>query len=540
MAIYFRDLCFTAVIAIALWGRAAHGQIQWAKRIASTTNQDNELSIGMILDPQGNCYVTGWFDGTNDCGGVILTNSSGGGQDIFVAKYNSSGALQWAWRAGGNSPNWDVGRGIGVDTNGNVYVTGGFYGPADFGHTNLAGSPAGREEFFLAKYDSAGTVQWVRPSAGGSRVYGTGLAVDSAGNCYALGYAGNGATPITFGTTNLLSTNTTGYSAFLVKYDNSGTIQWGQLLGSPGFTYATGVAADAVGNVYVRGTFSPRMTIGTNNLVVGPPGSTKNMFVAKFSNFGALLWVQQPKGGEVSGEGGVAVDPAGNVYATGDFSGTLSFSTNVSLTSGGSHDAFLAKYSSAGAILWPRQAGGGTNLGEYVGWYVDVALDAKGNVYPAGFVSASGAAPSGPPVAVVAKYDPLGTLQWACGGSPFAMKCAVDSAGNCFLAGWYQGTATFGTNVLSPQGYWNYFLAKVAPPALPTLGLGWTSGVPRVSLTGTIGSMYSLQGAPRVAGTNTPWQTLTTLALTNSPQVFLDAGASARSNRFYRAGPPAL
>ncbi len=164
----------------------------------------------MTLDSHTNCYVTGWFDGTNNFGGVTLTNDNVGGQDIFVAEYNSVGALQWAQQAGGNSGNLDAGRGVGVDTNGNIYVTGGFYGPADFGSTNLLGDPSGAEEFFLAKYNNAGAVQWVQQSvSGGSTVYGLGLAVDGAGNSYAVGYADNSAT-ITFGSVNLINTNTTG------------------------------------------------------------------------------------------------------------------------------------------------------------------------------------------------------------------------------------------------------------------------------------------------------------------------------------------
>jgi hypothetical protein len=65
--------------------------------------------------------MTGWFDGLNDFGnGVTLTNSPGGGQDIYVAKYDSGGVIQWARSAGGDSSGLDGGRGIGVDDAGNV------------------------------------------------------------------------------------------------------------------------------------------------------------------------------------------------------------------------------------------------------------------------------------------------------------------------------------------------------------------------------------------------------------------------------------
>ena len=122
----------------------------------------------------------------------------------------------------------------------------------------------------------------------------------------------------------------------------------------------------------------------------------------------------------------------------------------ISLTNSGSSGAFVAKYSSSGATQWALQAGG-TNFGDYF----DVALDGQSNVYPAGSLSSD---------AAVAKYNPAGMLQWtySAGGPPatpvasIVAKCAVDSAGNCYLAGWYQGTATFGTNVMQPKGAWNF------------------------------------------------------------------------------------
>src|ERR1035438_10014267 len=71
---------------------SAQAQFQWAKRIASgSTLPSGVPDIGLCLDTSGNCYVTGWFDGTNNFGGITLTNKSVGGSDIFVAKYNATG-----------------------------------------------------------------------------------------------------------------------------------------------------------------------------------------------------------------------------------------------------------------------------------------------------------------------------------------------------------------------------------------------------------------------------------------------------------------
>src|ERR1035441_4155282 len=101
------NILLAATICAILVAPFAHAQVQWAERIASTTSLPGGGGplIWLTLDSQANCYVTGWFDGTNNFGGVTLTNQSVGGSDIFVAKYNSTGALQWAHRAGGTSAN---------------------------------------------------------------------------------------------------------------------------------------------------------------------------------------------------------------------------------------------------------------------------------------------------------------------------------------------------------------------------------------------------------------------------------------------------
>jgi hypothetical protein len=528
-----------ATICAAFLAASAQAQVQWAKRTASVASlPEGEANIGMTLDTNGNCYVTGWFDGTNNFGGISLTNKSAGGSDIFVAKYNSAGVPQWVQRAGGTSINY--GRAVGVDTNGNVYVTGSAYGPGIFGSINLTGSSG--QNFFLAKYNNAGAIQWVKPSSGGSSdVYGSGLAVDGAGNSYAMvvvDHLSGQATNITFGSTTIPIPATENWPfGILIKYDSNGIVKWTQLLGTSEEVYVPGVAVDAVGNIYLHGIFISSLTIGNSNLVASD--GLQHLFIAKFSNSGNLTWVQQPQSlGYSSSDGGVVIDSAGNVYVSGMYQTNLNFGGGINLTNSGSYNAFLAKYNSSGAIQWAQMAGG-TNDGEDADFYVDLALDGQTNVYAAGDLNSD---------AIVAKYSPTGSLQWTylASGPPaspvssIAWRCSVDSSNNCFLAGWYQPTNTFGTNVLQPQETWNIFLAKVAAPASPKLGLVLSNGVPRLSFAGAISSVYSLQWSPTLAGTNIPWQTLATFPLTNSPQLYIDTKVSSRTNRFYRAGPPAL
>lgn len=445
----------------------------WAKCVASTINADDELEIGLAIDGAANLYVTGWFDGTNNLGGISLTSEGSGGQDIFVAKYNSHGELQWARRAGGDIPNRpdritegrDNGRGIGVDDSGNVYVAGGFFGTADFDGFTLFGSTT--ESFFLGKYDSSGTVEWVQQSKGGRDfgVYATGLAVDGAGNCYAVGFADNGAA-VAFGTTNVMSQYSTGYSTFLVKYDTKGNALWAQLLESSRSCYCTAVSLDKDGNVFVGGSFRATLRIQTTEYA-----GEKDGFLASFNSDGVLQWAQQ-----ITGTGstikGICARVPGSVYAVGGIGNTACFSPSVCLTNigdvipgGGIGNGFLTKYDAlSGAVVWAVQAGG-TDYDVFTG----VSAHPDGNIYVAGAFDGIGVLPGGFQ-AVVAAYDTNGIQQWtqSSTGTNGALSFSgpvVDAAGNCYVAGWYQGQATFGSIVLEPAGTWNYFLARLSGPA---------------------------------------------------------------------------
>ena len=322
-------------------------------------------------------------------------------------------------------------------------------------------------------------VQWVTNSTGGyDNNYGIGLAVDGAGNSYALVVMDDGGTSITFGSKTVSTVAGGSPLLILVKYDTTGTAQWAQLLDSAAETYGSKVAVDAAGNVYVRGTFNSSLTVGSS-FVVASTGSSKNAFIAKFNSSGGLTWVRNPqgKGGSVS-EGGVAVDPAGNVYISGAFNTNLDFGNGIILTNKANAsalfgDAFLAQYNSAGTAEWAQAAGGTSG-----GFFWDIALDAHTNVHTSGFLGYN---------AAVEKYNASGTLLWtesASGppASPVAsgvIKGAVDTAGDDYLAGFYAGTATFGATILQPQESWNFFLTKMPPLPFPitTNGVGSQAGM---------------------------------------------------------------
>ena len=154
-------------------------------------------------------------------------------------------------------------NGVANDSSGNFYVTGYTSGGLD-GNTNSGGS-----DIFLVKYYDNGTKQWTKQLGTSSSDTGNEVTVDSSGNVYVTGYTQGG----------LDGTNAGNSDLFVVKYNSSGTKQWAKQLGTSSNDYATGVATDSSGNVYVTGNTSGELDGNTNS------GST-DIFLVKYNSSG--------------------------------------------------------------------------------------------------------------------------------------------------------------------------------------------------------------------------------------------------------------
>ncbi|WP_247232086.1 SBBP repeat-containing protein [Telluribacter sp. SYSU D00476] len=247
-----------------------NGEGQWVKIAASLVRSFGEVDEGqgITVDKSGNVYVTGIFNGTIFFGTTPLTSS--GASDIFIAKYNATGDLQWAQRAGGSRS--DRGNSITVDQNNNIYVTGYFHHNATFGSKVLLGE--GGPNFFLAKYSSSGDIQWVQNIENAN---GLSIALDNKDDVY---ISGNYSHIATFGTTTFTTASIFDRDMFIAKYNSMGAFQWAQTAGAKnGLEDGLGVAVDEDKNVYVIGTFLGPATFGTTTL---NSSGSNNIFVAKY------------------------------------------------------------------------------------------------------------------------------------------------------------------------------------------------------------------------------------------------------------------
>lgn len=433
-------------------------ELVWAKQTAAAASQrggNTDAGQAMARDASGNLYVTGNFSYTADFDpgpGTADLTAVGNHQDIFLAKYDPTGAYLWAISIGGTES--DFGLALAVDNSGNVILTGTFRGTVDFdpGSGTALRSSAGQEDIFLAKYDPSGNYLWALTMGGTEKDSGNSVAVDADGNVYLTGefdgavdFAAGGGAP------NVLLNQY--IDAFVAKYDSNGKNLWAIRMGGTTTDAGTSIALDGTGRLYIAGKYRLTANFGGGNTLFG--GGQMNTFLAQYdADSGACLWAVPVRGtSDVVGTGVVA-NANGDLYLTGHFGGTANFGSGaVSLSSRGGMDGFLAKYNAAGNLIWATHFGGtGSDSGN------GLALDAHGNVYVAGHFNGAAQFNAAPDPLVsldnlgredgfLAQYAPDGTCLWARSmGGPENDRClgvVVDVLGNAGVTGFFTHEAHF-------------------------------------------------------------------------------------------------
>lgn len=263
------------------------GAILWATQLGAVTSAPGGSNTGLdqclsvAVDSGGNVYCAGVTSGA-------LAEASGGGNDTFLMKLDSSGALQWVTQfgavtvaPGGSNAGNEQCNGVSVDGSGNVYcagVTTGAFGEAS----------GGSNDAFVLKLNSTGALQWLThfgaaTTAPGGSTTGDdrclGVSVDGSGNVFCAGRT-SGA----FG-----EANGGGSDLLVLKLDSNGdlvrTTQLGADTAAPGGSNAgadicSGVAQDSSGKVVCAGLTDG--DLGEAN------GGGNDIFLLKLDSSGAI------------------------------------------------------------------------------------------------------------------------------------------------------------------------------------------------------------------------------------------------------------
>ncbi|MCP4170987.1 MAG: hypothetical protein GY758_09475 [Fuerstiella sp.] len=330
---------------------AADGSFVWSQKIATS---EYDWGYGVAADNDGNIYVTGTTNGD-------LDDYSAGGKDVFVRKYNSAGTMLWGRQFG--TTLYDESFGVTVDSNGNVLITGSTEGSLDesnlggndiylrkydsdgavlwtrqFGTSNddvayrvqvdgadniyIAGIIDGGSQSgvawnssgdaFIRKYDANGNPLWTDQFAASpysERVHG--LTVDAAGTAYITGET-SGA---------LEGINQGGQDAYLRKYSAGGTSLWTRQFGTSATDIAWNAAIDSADNIHVVGE--------TGGALDATNQGDQDIFVRSFDANGNQLDSEQigtyfEYGYDRTEVGqSVAIDSSDNVFIVGYTEGHL-------------------------------------------------------------------------------------------------------------------------------------------------------------------------------------------------------------------------
>jgi gliding motility-associated-like protein len=329
----------------------------------------NDEVSSVACDPSGNLYATGYFNGTVDFDPSLAayTLTASGTKDGFLAKYNSSGALQWAVKFGGTLN--DEGVKVAA-TSSNVCITGYYESSATFQSTSSVTIGTGTAQtgitFFGANYNSNGVVQWVVTGGGAGSDLGYGVCVDNS-KAYFVGTYQN--TFILYNSSGSPSSTLSTQQAnkldvFVAAYDLNGGFAWSANASSTdddaGYTITQDASRIYIGGYY-KGTLS--MPYPSPTFTLSNAGGSDLLVAALSKSNGSYQWVWDQSGSGTDEEQvtSLSADNAGNLIIAGGFKGTLSYTASggPTVTSQGNDDVFISKVSTSGVFEWISVAGGG-------------------------------------------------------------------------------------------------------------------------------------------------------------------------------------
>lgn len=413
------------------------GSCQWVTSIKGTSD---DFPADIKIDNSNNIFIYGYYNSTSiqiysSNATLYTTLNNLGTYNIFIAKYNNSGTVQWVSQIGGSGNvlpinsvyNWYLGYGTNINVPVNivlsktndVYLCGYYYSnPLTISNSN--GSVfktldnSGNNDVFIVKYHSNGFAKWCSRIGGGGIESPVNLVIDDLSNIYINGiyYSSN---PLRFYNSNdsvfsTLTDSTNNYNIFIAKYNTDGSGQWTTRISGSNEERPVQMILDLSNNIYITGYYKSSSLIlnSSDNSLTNTLSNTGNhdMFTAKYSNSGILQWGMRAATINADIPSSILVDNDNNLYISGacgffnydvgptkgfiaynsdqtifsqfdNVGGSLNASNNYVQTNAG--DAFLLKYNSNGTGQWLSRIGGQYNDGA-----VNICLDVNNYVYVSG------------------------------------------------------------------------------------------------------------------------------------------------------------
>lgn len=335
----------------------------WVKHIKGTSVLSAEVPTSMTLTST-DIYLAGYFyDAVDfDAGAPGDTLSANGNFDGFLARYDLAGNLIWAKNIGGVDR--DVVNDIAADANGDLYVTGYFFGTADFDPGSgslLLSANSLAADAFVAKYNGNGDVIWAKGFGGSFSDIGWAVRSDDAGNVLTAGHFTD-STDFDPGVGVHKIYSNGSQDGFVLKLDGAGNFIWAANMGGSMDDMATSLVIDDSGNILTQGNFT-----GSGDFDPGPGTFTLpdgHVFITRLNSSGGLLWARAFTGAGAyngNGENDIALGTSGNIYLTGSFTDTVDVDPGAGesiLASLGLQDIYFAELDADGNFVCSGRFGG--------------------------------------------------------------------------------------------------------------------------------------------------------------------------------------
>ena len=371
---------------------------QWAQRaggLGSGGGGADDKAVDIAVDNEGNTYVCGTIYDSFFASFDTISVDTYGDDDMFIAKYNCEGELQWVKTSGNrqsDSKDWSA---VEVDTVANYlyylnYVNSDNIDNFYFANDTIITDPY--NSFSLMQMDFDGNINWwfIAGHDPNGASAGIDISLDSLGNIYTVFTVG-GSQPVPFAPGYNLS-----IGFYLGKFDPAGNLLWVDSLWDSGAATFNDIATDKAGNSYIVGNFQDTVQIFGQQLISS--GALGDAFLAKYDAQGNYQWLKRSisTSTNFASPSSVTVDKNGIYIAGTSATGTQFGSWTINNTVGLGSTPYLVKYKLNGQVDWLHNSSG---------WAIS---------------------------------DGLG--------------CTVNNQGDVFLTGILRGSTTFGTATLNSVG----------------------------------------------------------------------------------------
>lgn len=408
--------------------------IQWQKNIGGSDSEDLN-SIRQTLDGG---YIVGGFTYSNN----FDVSGNHGLNDLWIAKLNSSGILEWQKTIGGSG--FDFNCKVAQTANGG-YIAGGSTQSVD---GDAVGSHGG-SDILIARLNASGEILWRKMLGGSGNDYFGAVSPTSGG-----GFIIAGSTQSNDGD---VTTNHGMSDLWIVKLNSDGEIEWEQTFGGSNVDGGTSVVQTSDGGYIAAG--STRSTNGDVSVAFG----SDDIWIVKLSDNGAIEWDTSLGGSLSDGYADVKIAAEGGYYV----SGTTYSNNGIVSGNHGDSDAWIVKLNALGAVVWQRTFGGTGTDGTY-----SLAADSNGGCIFAGFTNSLNGNVTqalGSYDVWVAKVSGTGTLMWqkSFGGTGYELGTAITETSDNGFA-FAAGTNSITNDVLTNFGLQDGWVVKLTPENLST------------------------------------------------------------------------